>query len=124
MFKKLFFFLLMTFILLSFSSNASALDTIKDLKPPPDMTKPTIPHIPSPKVRAEAYGVIKKQGITTYMYGTHVLVNSNGATLYALKSNTFKLDLYIGRSVTVSGELLEGYPVSGGPEYMNVDKIE
>jgi len=57
------------------------------------------------------------------MYGTHVLVNSNGATLYALKSDTFKLDLYIGRSVTVSGELLEGYPVSGGPEYMNVDKI-
>ncbi len=31
-------------------------------------------------------GIIKQRGFTTYMYGTHILVNDTGKTLYALKS--------------------------------------
>lgn len=57
------------------------------------------------------------------MYGTHVLVDGNGRILYALKSNRLDLDRYVGKEVTVSGELIGGYPVEGGPEYMNVDKL-
>jgi hypothetical protein len=38
-----------------------------------------------------AIGIIKKQGLTTYMYGTHILEDDNGKTLYALKSDSIKL---------------------------------
>ncbi len=69
-------------------------------------------------------GIIKKQGITTYMYGTHVLLNDNGKTLYAIKSVNIDLDKYIDQKVTVKGDLIEGYPVEGGPNYLNVKSIE
>ncbi|MGB7910734.1 MAG: hypothetical protein WCF59_00760 [Desulfobaccales bacterium] len=69
-------------------------------------------------------GIIKKQGITTYMYGTHVLVNNSGKTLYALKSDNVNLDKYIDRKVTIKGNLIGGYPVEGGPDYLNVQWIE
>ncbi len=71
-----------------------------------------------------AVGIIKKQGITFYMYGTHVLVNDNGQTLYALKSNTINLDNYIDQRVTVSGDLVSGYPVDFGPDYLDVKLVE
>lgn len=72
-----------------------------------------------------ATGIIRSAGITTYMYGTHVLVSlTTGRTLYALKSETIRLDDYSGRKVTVKGALVSGYPVDGGPEYMDVRCIE
>ncbi|MBN1255804.1 MAG: hypothetical protein JXA50_11070 [Deltaproteobacteria bacterium] len=72
-----------------------------------------------------ATGTIQKTGITTYMYGTHVLKNDNGKTLYALKSDTINLDNYVDKGkVTVKGDLVSGYPVDGGPEYLNVNKVE
>lgn len=69
-------------------------------------------------------GIIKKQGISAYMYGTHVLLNDNGKILYALKSVNIDLDKYIGQKVMVKGDLIEGYPVEGGPNYLNVKTIE
>ncbi|MBF0506807.1 MAG: hypothetical protein HQL09_08220 [Nitrospirae bacterium] len=69
-------------------------------------------------------GIVKKQGITTYMYGTHVLMDDNGKTLYALKSDHINLDKYIDKKVTVKGDLTEGYPVDFGPNYLNVKSIE
>ena len=66
----------------------------------------------------EATGVIQKQGITTYQYGTHVI------TGYALRSSSINLDDYIGQNVTVVGPLIEGYPVDGGPEYIEVEEIK
>jgi hypothetical protein len=47
-----------------------------------------------------ASGTIKERGMTTYMYGTHVLLDENGRTLYALKSDNIDLSKYIGRKVT------------------------
>jgi hypothetical protein len=69
-------------------------------------------------------GIIKEQGISTYMYGTHVLTNHLGETLYALRSNSVKLDDYIDKKVEISGNKIEGYPVDGGPEYLEVTKIK
>jgi hypothetical protein len=69
-------------------------------------------------------GTIKKQGITTYQYGTHILADSNGKTIYALKSDTIELDDYMNKKVRVKGELVNGYPVDGGPNYLDVKRIE
>lgn len=71
-----------------------------------------------------ATGFLKKQGITTYMYGTHVLLDENGRTLYALRSDTIDLNKYINRQVTIRGSLVKGYPIDSGPNYLNVKFIE
>ena len=63
-------------------------------------------------------GTIYKQGITTYQYGTHVINN------YALRSNSIDLDLYIDSAITVVGDKIDGYPVEGGPDYIEVKKIK
>ena len=71
-----------------------------------------------------ASGTVRKQGITMYMYGTHVLLDDNGKTLYALKSDSVDLDKYIDRKVTVKGDLVKDYPVDFGPQYLKVKSIE
>jgi len=100
---------------------AGALDTLQGITPP--TLKPTLPSVQTPAVKITSMGIIKKQGMTSYMYGTHVLVNENGRTLYALKSDRINLDPYVGRKVTVSGELVHGYPVENGPNYLHVDSV-
>jgi hypothetical protein len=70
-----------------------------------------------------AEGTIKEQGFTSYMYGTHVLVDSNRKTLYALRSESIDLDLYVGKKVTVTGVPVAGYPVDNGPVYLNVSSV-
>ena len=69
-------------------------------------------------------GMLQEQGVTTYQYGTHILTSSGGKTLYALKSETIKLDTYIGKNVELQGIPVEGYPIEGGPEYLEVIKIK
>jgi hypothetical protein len=71
-----------------------------------------------------ATGFIKKRGITAYMYGTHVLLDDNGRTLYALRSDDIDLNKYINRKVTIRGSLIGGYPLDSGPNYLNVKFIE
>jgi hypothetical protein len=72
-----------------------------------------------------AVGTIQKSGFTTYMYGTHILRDNNGQILYALKSDNINLDDYVDiKNITVKGSLISGYPVDGGPEYLDVKKIE
>lgn len=100
---------------------AGALDTLQGITPP--TLKPTLPSVQTPAVKITSMGIIKKQGMTSYMYGTHVLVNENGRTLYALKSDRINLDPYVGRKVTVSGESIKGYPVENGPNYLNVESL-
>lgn len=70
-----------------------------------------------------ASGIIQLQGVTTYQYGTHVLLDVNGNTLYALKSDIFKLNNYLGKKVELQGIPVEGYPLEGGPEYLEVVTI-
>jgi hypothetical protein len=67
-------------------------------------------------------GLLEKQGITTYQYGTHVLKTKD--VIYALKSDAIDLSLFVGKSVQIKGEPVKGYPVSGGPIYVNVISIE
>tara|TARA_B100001778_G_scaffold303901_1_gene281502 strand:+ start:192 stop:491 length:300 start_codon:yes stop_codon:yes gene_type:complete len=65
----------------------------------------------------EITGTIQKQGITSYMYGTHFISG------YALRSNSILLDNYINYNVTIVGYKIDGYPVDGGPEYIEVTDI-
>jgi hypothetical protein len=86
-----------------------------------------IPTVPTANNRKEdevsLNGTIQKQVMTTYQYGTHVLQNKDGKTLYALKSEMLRLDDYIGKTVEVRGQLLNEYPIEGGPPYVEVVKI-
>jgi hypothetical protein len=66
----------------------------------------------------KAKGIISKQGMTTYQYGTHILTGTN--VYYALKSDKIDLDNYLNKEVEVRGNKIEGYPIEGGPEYLEV----
>ncbi len=70
----------------------------------------------------EFKGLLEKQGITSYMYGTHTI--SNDSKTYALKSSTVNLDAYIDKIITVKGEKISGYPIEGGPEFIDVKSIK
>ncbi|MBZ9628852.1 hypothetical protein LB450_12125 [Psychroflexus sp. CAK1W] len=67
---------------------------------------------------SEYKGLLQAQGITSYQYGTHTLQTKD--SLYALKSERINLDNYIGKTITLTAEPIEGYPVDGGPGYLNV----
>ena len=77
----------------------------------------------APGTQVTASGTVRRRGFTSYMYGTHLLVDRRGHTLYALKSDSIRLDRYIGKEVTVSGKLVEGYPLEGGPPFLNVVSV-
>ena len=67
-------------------------------------------------------GTIESQGITSYQYGTHTFNTED--EFYALKSDNFELDEFIGKEVTISGSKIEGYPVDGGPLYILVTDVK
>lgn len=66
-------------------------------------------------------GTIQEQGITSYQYGTHTLTNSD--VFYAVKSDSLDLNDYLNREVTVRVRPIEGYPIEGGPEYLEVLEV-
>lgn len=70
----------------------------------------------------EIKGVIQEQGITSYQYGTHTI--TAGDDFYALRSKTLDLDEFIGEEVTISAEKISGYPVDGGPDFLEVEKVD
>ena len=53
------------------------------------------------------------------MYGTHIISG------YALRSDLVNLDEFINRNVTISksGYKIDGYPVDGGPVYIEVTDL-
>ena len=51
------------------------------------------------------------------MYGTHVISG------YALRSDLVSLDDFINRNVTITGYKIDGYPVDGGPAYIEVTDL-
>lgn len=67
-------------------------------------------------------GTIEPTGITSYQYGTHRLEARD--TFYALRSKTIDLSQYEGQKVTISATPIQGYPVDGGPEYLEVRSVE
>lgn len=75
-----------------------------------------------PETGIEITGVVEEQGITSYQYGTHTLTNDEN--YFAIKSDSLDLDAYLNMEVTVRAYKIEGYPVDGGPEYLNVVEIK
>jgi beta-lactamase class A len=71
-----------------------------------------------------AEGTLQKRAVTTYQYGTHILVDDSGKTLYALQfNNPQMLDSLVGKRVRLFGSLVPGYPVSGGLPYLHVTRV-
>ena len=80
------------------------------------------PEHPAPVV---VRGIIERQGMTTYQYGTHVLIDPLVRQVtHALRSDVVELDKYIHRFAEVTGYLVPGYPVEGGPPLLDVRKVE
>ena len=75
-----------------------------------------------------ATGVLEREGITSYMYGTHTITDISLGIGYALRSeNEELLDSYVGQRVTVHGTLVPGYEngqIEGGPPLLEVSRVE
>ena len=67
-------------------------------------------------------GYIKKAGITSFNYGTHVLVSDKGKILYALESRLIELSDFTKGEITLTGKLKSEYPVDDGPEFLIVSE--
>jgi hypothetical protein len=72
----------------------------------------------------KAIGVVKASGASTFQYGTHILTDNSGNMLYALRSKSVNLDNHIDKNVEIKGHKVKGYPVDGGPEYLEVTKVK
>ena len=71
-----------------------------------------------------AEGRIEAAGMTTWMYGSHVLVSAAGEIRYALKSASLELSRWEGERVRLQGVPVSGYPVDGGPPYLRVIEVK
>jgi len=69
-------------------------------------------------------GIIVETTGSIYQYGTHTLKSESGETLYALTSSSINLYDYNDFNVELKGRLIEGYPVEGGPEFLEVKSIK
>lgn len=78
-------------------------------------------------------GIISEAGFTYYQYGTHQLKGSaldgnpdslNKKVTFALKSNKVDLNKWIGKDVIITGTKVKGYPVEGGPDFIDVIRVE
>lgn len=67
-------------------------------------------------------GQIQRQSITFYQYGSHII--SNDQEVFALRSETIDLETYINKTVIVVGQKVPGYPVDGGPDYLEVIRVK
>ncbi|QED38597.1 hypothetical protein FK178_13100 [Antarcticibacterium arcticum] len=72
--------------------------------------------------KIEVEGKIEAIGMTSWQYGTHTLTNDD--TFYALRSEKIDLQQYEGKTVKVTATKVEGYPVDGGPEFLEVYSIK
>ncbi len=77
----------------------------------------------SPESHLQLTGYLTRPEATTYMYGTHAL-ESKGRVIAALKSDSVNLDAFTGKKVRITGNRVQGYPLSGGPDLIEVNKIE
>ncbi|TKC57550.1 hypothetical protein FBD94_19915 [Pedobacter hiemivivus] len=66
-------------------------------------------------------GKVEPLGMSTFQYGTHVI--SAADKIYALKSSKVNLKDYEGKEVTVKGLKVAGYPIDGGPEFIDVQEV-
>ncbi len=66
----------------------------------------------------EATGTVQKTALTTYQYGTHTIAG------YALRSCSVFLEDYVDENITIIGIKFYGYPVDGGPIYLEVQAVQ
>lgn len=70
----------------------------------------------------EITGKVQVLEMSTFQYGTHTIQTKDA--FYALKSEELNLTDFDAQTVTVIGEKVEGYPLSGGPELIEVKKVK
>lgn len=70
---------------------------------------------------SEYSGIIESAGMTTYQYGTHTLKTNQ--SFFALKSDAVNLEEFEGKKVSIRANKIEGYPVDGGPEFLEVLQV-
>ena len=70
-----------------------------------------------------AEGLIQRRGFTSYQYGTHLLLDTAGRTLFALRATGLDLDAYVDRPIHLTGNPVPGYPLAGGPPLLDVTDI-
>ena len=70
----------------------------------------------------EITGIIQQTGMTSYQYGTHTITSGN--KIYALRSSKVDLNKYNGKTVSITGIKISGYPVDGGPDFLEVLKVK
>ena len=63
-------------------------------------------------------GTLLTVGITSYQYGSHQLISDD--SLFALQSSTLELGVFENKIVNISGQLVSGYPLEGGPVLIEV----
>ncbi|MFD2245598.1 hypothetical protein [Pontibacter ruber] len=78
----------------------------------------------SPQEPVNASGRVVKNEVSSFMYGTHLLVQGEDSVAFALRSSTINLDNYLHQQVRVTGKTIAGYPVDGGPIYVEVTRVE
>ncbi|WEK17457.1 MAG: hypothetical protein P0Y49_11690 [Candidatus Pedobacter colombiensis] len=66
-------------------------------------------------------GKVEALGMSTFQYGTHILHAAHKT--YALKSSKVNLKDYEGKNVIIRGLKVVGYPVDGGPEFIDVQEV-
>ncbi len=66
-------------------------------------------------------GKLSALGMSTFQYGTHIL--KDDSKTYALRSSKVDLKAFEGKDVIVKGLKVSGYPVDGGPEFLDVQEI-
>ncbi|CAM4073138.1 hypothetical protein [Gillisia limnaea] len=69
----------------------------------------------------EITGTIEAIEMSSWQYGTHTI--SKDENFYALTSEKIDLKTYEGKTVRIKAEKIAGYPVDGGPEYLEVHEI-
>lgn len=68
----------------------------------------------------ELFGTLVKMSddvMTTHMYGEFAI------DTFAVRSSSIDLNAYVGEAVTAKGRPIEGYPLSGGPVYVEITEI-
>ncbi len=69
-------------------------------------------------------GRLHPAGVTSYMYGSHVLVTRDGRFAVRPASPDVTLKDYEGKNVTVRAMQVDRYPVDGGPPLIEVREIK
>jgi hypothetical protein len=69
-------------------------------------------------------GTVLKQGMTTYQYGDFILIHPYGHIICAMRNGKATLEEWVGKYVEIKGATIPGYPIDGGPEFVEVDACE